>query len=145
MLVSDYLDWRKNSLQCGFSFSNPPIWWNKLIQYHRQPLVVSFPKHASYLFKKGVKKIYDIWDFNSINQSCGKYFKDSFKINNKIEGFLVFVKSLVLMELIMKLCTPLQFSVFKDLLWLDKYPFSFFASKKYIFLDSSNFKVKSIT
>lgn len=132
-IVCSCLDWRRNSLQHGFSFANSFIWWNRLIQYQGQPLAVSFPKHAMYLFKKGVHGFNDVWDFNSLDWASWQATKNRFNLNDKIKGFFIFVRSLVPMELMMKLCTPLQCSVFKDWQWLGCFHFSCFPLKKSIY------------
>lgn len=64
---TNFLNSNTFSLHNGFIFSDSLIWWNILIQYQGQPLVVSFERHTYYLFKKGVCHFKDFWDFNSLD------------------------------------------------------------------------------
>lgn len=127
--VYNCLNQKIESLQHGFNFGVPSIWWNKLVQYQGQPLAVAFPRHAFQLFNKGIRWFGDLWDFNTL----GYIIKNKFCLNVKLQSFVIFVRALVPMDLIIKLCTPLHCNAFKDSWWLKKVQFCYFPLKKIYF------------
>ena len=101
-----------------------------MVQYHEQPLAVAFQKHAHYLFKRGVRKFKDLWDFNSLDWASWTTIKHNFLLHNRFKEFIIFVKSLVPIELAMKICTPLECNFSKDWSWLSTHQFGHFPLRK---------------